>query len=110
MQGTVPEHLVMITRLALLTVLLGSAAAAQETAGYVFAAPGSGAGTATIQGGVGGELVWKYFGFGGDVSYLAPQRSFSSGFGVLSLDPAIHFPTHGHSSLDPYFLGGYTLF
>lgn len=100
----------VIKRIIFVALLTAAAALAQETAGYVFAAPGSASGTGTIQGGVGGELVWRYFGFGGDVSYLAPQRSFSDGFGVLSLDPAIHFPTHGHSSLDPYFLGGYTLF
>lgn len=92
--------------------LLCAGALAQETAGYVFAAPGSTSspGTATIQGGAGGELVWKYLGFGGELSYLAPQRSFSDGFGVFSLDPAIHVPVPRHTTIDPYFLGGWTLF
>jgi hypothetical protein len=102
----------MTHRIILITLLAAAGAFAQESAGYIFAAPGrtSAPSTATIQGGAGGELVWRYFGLGGDVSWLAPQRSFSDGFGALSIDPAIHIPTHGHASIDPYFLGGYTLF
>lgn len=89
-----------------------ASAFAQESAAYVFAAPGARTGpgsSATVQGGLGGELVWKYLGFGAEASYLAPQQSFSSGVGVFSIDPAVHIPWHGSSRIDPYFLGGYTL-
>jgi len=99
----------MLNRTIILLIVVCAGAAAQEDAGFIYVAPGHAPGGATIQGGAGGELVWRFFGFGGDIGYLAPQQSFSSGLGVLSLDPAIHFARHSDSAIDPYFLGGYTL-
>jgi len=95
-------------RIIILFLLLSASALAQEGIGYLFAAPGRDGG-ATIQGGVGGEMVWRWVGLGSDVSYLAPQSSFSSGVGVWNLDPSFHFKPHEDSRIDPYFTGGYTL-
>jgi len=99
----------MLNRTIILFLLSCGGALAQQNAGFVYVAPGHVSGGATVQGGAGGELVWRFFGIGGDVGYLAPQKSFSDGLGVLSLDPAIHFAHHSDSAIDPYFLGGYTL-
>lgn len=98
-----------MNRILILLVLLSASAFAQEGIGYLFAAPGRGGSSATVQGGVGGEMVWQYLGIGSDISYLAPQTSFSSGVGVWSLDPSLHYKRHEDSRIDPYFSGGYTL-
>src|SRR5581483_660523 len=94
----------MLNRTIILFLLSCGGALAQQNAGFVYVAPGHVSGGATVQGGAGGELVWRFFGIGGDVGYLAPQKSFSDGLGVLSLDPAIHFAHHSDSAIDPYFL------
>lgn len=98
-----------MNRIIILFLLLSAGAMAQEGGGYVFAAPGRDGG-ATIEGGVGGDMVWRWIGFGGDIDYLAPQSSFSSGVGVVSVGPSLHFRRHEDSPIDPFVTGGYTAF
>jgi len=99
-----------MNRIIILFLLISASAMAQEGIGYLFGGAGRGGSGAIVQGGVGGEMVWRWIGFGSEVSYLAPQSSFSSGLGVVSVDPSIHFKRHEDARIDPYITGGYTAF
>jgi hypothetical protein len=104
---------VVSRRLIILLLLLSKSAFAQEGTGYVFVGPGASTaehGSATLQAGLGGELVWRYAGLTGELSYLAPQQTLSNAAGVFSVGPSVHIPWRGKRSIDPYILGGYTLF
>jgi len=84
--------------------------------GYAFFAPGGAtskyATTGTIHFGAGSEaLVYRGFGVGGEVGYVAPTRSLSNGLRTLSLDGSYHFlPSKKQRKVVPFATGGYTLF
>jgi len=95
-------------------VAWAQATAEHKGQGYVFFAPGavSPGGSASAHFGGGGEaLVYKGLGVGGEIGYLTPWQSFSSGLGVLSADGSYHFlPRKRDAKVVPFVTGGYTLF
>lgn len=82
--------------------------------GYAFAAPGaySDYPVTTLHFGAGGEgLLYKGFGVGGEIGYVAPARSLGDGFGILSVDGQYHFLKASKSGkIVPFVTGGYSLF
>jgi len=79
--------------------------------GYVFGGAGGNSGgdsTASFQVGAGGEgLVYKGFGLGAEIGYLAPFRAGGDGFGIFSGDGSYHFKS-SKSKLVPFVTGGYS--
>ena len=96
-----------------LMLLIVQSGFAQETInvaeGYVFFAPGvaspGGEGMAHL--GLGGELLFKGFGVGPEIGWLAPLRNFGDGIGTFSPNVSYHFR---NTKLSPFLTGGYTLF
>lgn len=98
-------------------ILIQGAALAQSSSdhrgwgyavGGVGGISGNGASVATFQVAGGGEaLIYKGFGFGAEVGYLAPFEASGDGFGILSVNPAYHFTSK--SKLAPFITGGYSL-
>jgi hypothetical protein len=103
----------VMNRLLILALFCCASIFAQESNGNIFVAPGSTTGpysATTVQAGLGGELVWKYFGFGGEISALMPTSNVARTFGVVSIDPAVHIPLRSKPQFDPYLVAGPTLF
>ncbi len=84
---------------------------------YVFVAPGGannftfGSTTGTLHFGVGGEgFVYKGLAIGAEAGFLAPMKSFSSGFGLLDVDGSYHFSSsYKTKKVVPFITGGYSL-
>src|SRR5438067_1141473 len=90
---------------------LGFAYQEHSAQGYAYFSPGASSpgNTGTMQVGGGGEgLVYKGFGLGGELGYVAPWSSFSRGLGVLSADGLYDF--NRSEKLVPFVRSGYTLF
>jgi Outer membrane protein beta-barrel domain len=90
-------------------------AEAARSNGYVFVAPGGetagGYTNKTLHLGVGGEyVIGKGIGVGGDVGALGLTRNYASTV-LFTLSPTgfYHLPIRSER-IDPYVLGGYTLF
>jgi len=81
--------------------------------GYGFGAVGgtSGSSVATLQVGGGGEgLVFKGFGLGAELGYLAPFENLSDGIGILSTNVSYHFvKPKANRKLVPFVTGGFSL-
>jgi len=101
----------------LFLVLTSGAALAQGSNqrrawGYVYGGVGGetgGGSTALFSVGAGAEgLIYRGFGVGADIGYIAPFRSARDGFGLLSTDVSYHFGRRS-SKLDPFVTGGYSL-
>jgi hypothetical protein len=77
--------------------------------GYGFFAPGvsSGRSTGFAHAGVGGEVLIKRVGIGGEAGYLAPWRYLSEGIGVASVNGSFNLKP---GRISPFVTGGYTLF
>jgi hypothetical protein len=100
--------------LSLAILVLGSApATAQNSHGYLFAAPGgvsvAGRTDSTLQFGGGGELLLaRGFGLGGEIGALSPSGNLGGTVGLLSGNAYYHFGSKRR--IDPYITGGYSLF
>ena len=77
--------------------------------GYAFFAPGvaTNGGPALMHVGGGGEALIKRVGVGGEIGYLTPWRSMSSGLGVGSVNGSFNLKP---GKVSPFVTGGYTLF
>ena len=96
-----------------LILIQGAALAQGRGWGYAVGGVGGIAGngapsTATFSVAGGGEgLIYKGFGFGAEVGYLAPFEAGGDGFGIFSVNPAYHFSSK--SKVVPFITGGYSL-
>lgn len=76
--------------------------------GYVFGGAGGSSGdfsTGFFQFGASGDgLVYKGFGLGAEIGYLAPFRAGGNGVGLFSADASYHFSRT--SKLVPFVIGG----
>jgi len=85
----------------------------QYIQGYAFVAPGIAVGDGSagfLHLGGGGEVsLYKGIGFGGELGYMAPFESMSSGLGVLSVNGLYTFERRGGAKLEPFVTGGYSL-
>lgn len=82
--------------------------------GYFVAGAGATAGNGTSDGtfqiaGGGEGLLYKGFGMGAEVGYLAPFQGAGDGFGILSVNPSYHFRGSGSGRLVPFVTGGFSL-
>ena len=79
--------------------------------GYAFGGIGGasgGEGTFAHLGGGGEAMLYKNFGLGAELGYLAPiSGNFGDGLGMLSVNPAGHFNRSGKVS--PFVTGGFSL-
>jgi len=107
----------MVMRLAwlcLAILVLGlTPATAQNSHGYLFAAPGgvsvAGRTDSTLQFGGGAELLLaRGFGLGGEIGALSPSGNLGGTVGLLSGNAYYHFGSKRR--VDPYITGGYSLF
>lgn len=100
---------------AIFLMVIQGAALAQGTTerkawGYVFG--GAGAATGGFSNGIfsfgaGGEgLVYKGFGMGAEVGYVAPFERGGDGIGIFSADASYHF--NRSAKLVPFVTGGYS--
>jgi hypothetical protein len=84
---------------------------------YLFVAPGGtnsftfGSTTGTLHFGGGAEgFVYKGLAIGAEAGFLAPVRSFQSGFGLLDVNSSYHFISpHKTKKVVPFITGGYSL-
>ncbi len=83
---------------------------------YLFVAPGGnnfsfGSTTGTLHFGGGGEgFLYKGLAIGAEAGFLAPMKSFSSGFGLLDVDGSYHFISSNRTKkVVPFITGGYSL-
>ena len=88
-------------------------AAARNSHGYLFVAPGgvsvAGQTASTLQFGGGGELLLaKGLGLGAEIGGLSPSGDFGETVGLLSGNAYYHFGSKRR--IDPYLTGGYSLF
>ncbi len=99
-------------------LLVGAEMYAQEyrapVQGYIFAGPGAavccGESGTIYHFGAGAEwFLHRGLTAGGELGYLAPESAVTSGFGVLSVNPAYHFVTKRTSKVVPFVTGGYSL-
>jgi hypothetical protein len=98
-----------------LFVLLPSVALAQSNDkrgwGYLFGGVGgasNGEGAFAHVGGGGEGLLYKGFGMGAEVGYVAPiSENFGDGVGLLSVNPAYHF--NRSQKAQPFVTGGFSL-
>lgn len=81
----------------------------QNGQGYAFFAPSVAArgGAGLMHTGGGGEALIKRVGIGGELGYLTPWESLSSGLGVGSLNGSFNLKP---GKISPFVTGGYTLF
>ena len=100
----------------LITFLASSLLAlAQDSNGYLFAAPGGATSgsytTAMLHIGGGGEgVVGKGIGVGAEIGALGPMECFRCAVGVFSPNGYFHFRRTRGQKIDPFVTGGYTLF
>ena len=104
----------MKCKLVLILIAGCSAALAQRTNGFVYAAPGAAVDSydsvGTLQVGGGGEyLIGKGIAAGAEVGALAPRQNWSGVVGMFSPGVSYHFVHNPRNKFDPYVIGGYSL-
>jgi hypothetical protein len=105
------KQLVIASSVLLLMAVTGFAQETKEDRGqgYVFLGPGvrSPRGSGVAHFGGGGEALFRGFGVGGELGYLAPWQNFSNGIGVASANGSYHVAS---GKVSPFLTGGYSLF
>jgi hypothetical protein len=105
----------MIRKIAVLTIMMSAAAAAQSSSGYAFFAPGGAtwghSTTMTLHAGAGFDaIVAKGVGVSMEIGVLWPRECFADcAIGLFSPGGAYHFLRGKERKVDPFVAGGYSL-